>query len=147
MKKGFKSLVGYSAILLLAVASIVQLSSCNGSGDPTAQEIITAKLVGTWKIKDVLVDGIDQSSVFKDFTLTFESGKFTAANGRAVWPTSGTWTFSSDNGTKLKRDDGTEVIIDVTDTSLKLTLNWAITALGSGRINSVKGKNVFTFSR
>jgi hypothetical protein len=148
MKKEFKSYVTNSILVVIAIVSAWQLSSCKGDDDPTAQEVIKAKLIGsTWNVQSVKVDGIDKTSVFTGLTITFDESNFTTTHGGAVWPASGTWTFIADNGSKVKRDDGTEISVDITETTLKLTFEWAETTLGSGRSSSVKGKNVFTLTQ
>jgi hypothetical protein len=65
-----------------------------------------------------------------------------------VWPASGTWVFADGNAKTITRSDNLAVTItEVTDTKLVLTLTWATTTLGGGRVESVKGINVFTFAK
>ncbi len=135
------------AITLLAVIS--QLTSC-GSSDPkpSTQDQVKGKMVsGVWKIQSVTVDGVDKTSVYPGLTLQFTATTYTSANGKPVWATSGTWEFTSADATAFKRDDNIEVTVEATDTSLKLTLNWPTGTLGGGRVESVKGVNVFTFKK
>ncbi len=93
------------------------------------------------------MDGADQSGVYKGFTIKFTSTGFTTTNGGAVWPASGTWTFTDATAAVIKRDDGLPINVEVTDTTLKQTLTWTKTTLAGGRTSSVKGQNVFTFTR
>ncbi|MEK6780419.1 MAG: hypothetical protein AABY93_01855 [Bacteroidota bacterium] len=152
MKTNHKKIV--TAFMLITIlATLIHLSGCGGgSSDPTPtpitkQEEVSAKLTSaTWKMQTVTVDGIDKTSVYQDLSLKFSATSFTSANGGAVWPASGTWTFTTADATAIKRDDGLEVTLqEVTDTSLKLALTWSKTTLGPGRIESVSGQNVFSF--
>ncbi len=135
------------SITLLAV--ITQLTSC-GSKDPapSAQDQVRSNMTsGVWKVQSVTVDGVDKTSVYPGLTLQFTATTYTSANGKPVWATSGTWEFTSTDGTTIKRDDNIEVTVLATTTSLKLTLNWPTGTLGGGRVGSVKGINVFTFTK
>ena len=148
MKKKFKSYAVNTFLLAIATISIWQLSSCKGDEAPSAQDLVKSKLTSaTWKIQSVKVDGVDQTSVYTGFTLTVTDGNFTTVNGGPAWPASGTWTFTSNDGSRVKRDDGTEIDVEITETTLKLTFEWATTTIGSGRSLSVKGKNVFTLTQ
>ena len=94
------------------------------------------------------MDGADKTDIYGDLSLKFTSSVFTSTNGEALWPASGTWTFTTDDATAIKRDDGLVVTLqEVTDTSLKLALTWSKTTLGSGRIESVSGQHVFSFGK
>lgn len=136
-------------VSLTLLAVITQLTSCGGSDPaPSAQDQVKSKMVsGLWKIQTVTVDGVDKTSVYPGLTLQFTATAYTSANGKPVWPTSGTWEFTSTDGTTIKRDDNIEVTVEATTTTLKLTLNWPTNTLGGGRVESVKGINVFTFTK
>jgi hypothetical protein len=129
---------------------LILLSGCSG-GDPTVskQDEVKSKLTSpTWKMQSVIVDGTDQSGVYKDLSLKFSATGFTSTNGGAVWPASGTWAFTNENATAVKRDDGLEVqLLEVSETSLKLALLWSKTTLGHGRSKSVSGQHEFTFAK
>ena len=131
---------------------LAQLAGCKKSdpapATPTAQATVQAKLVSsTWKMQSVSVDGVDQTSVYKGLALNFTATSFTSTNGGVVWPASGTWSFTSTDATAIKRDDGIQVNMVVTDTTLKLTLTWTKTTFNGGRVESVKGQNVFTMTK
>ena len=136
--------------VVLLVLAVTLLDSCKGDDDPSPadknKEIISS---GTWKIGNVTVGGVDQTNLFTGFTLQFTSaGTYTSANGSPVWSASGTWSFKDKTGLLVVRDDGKEVTVNtITTTSLVLTMNWDKTTLGSGRISSVAGEHVFTFTR
>ncbi len=145
----------YIALLLSFVTLAVmmaQLTSCGKKSDPaptvSAQDQVKAQLVANpWKLQSVSVDGVDQTSVYQGFAITFTGSGYTTSKGGAVWPASGTWTFASTDGTAIKRDDGLDVQILVTATLLKMTLTWTKTTLGGGRIESLKGQHVFTMTK
>ena len=139
------------SLLTLAIM-IVQLTSCGKKSDPapavSAQDQVKAQLIANpWKLQSVSVDGVDQTSVYTGFGITFTGSGYTTSKGGSVWPASGTWTFANTDGTDIKRDDGLDVQILVTATSLKMTLTWTKTTLGGGRIESLKGQNVFTMTK
>lgn len=149
MKSVLKSSINLLANTALVVTLITMVASCKKDEPASAQEITKQKLLASgsaWKMQSVDVDGKDQSSIFKGLTITIGDGTFTTTNGGLVWPASGTWAFTSTDGTIVKRSDGTELKVSVTNTSLKLTLTWATSTLGGGRVESVKGVNTFTFS-
>ena len=132
------------------VLAVTLLDSCKGDDDPSPadknKKIISS---GTWKIGNVTVGGVDQTNLFTGFTLQFTSaGTYTSTNGSPVWSASGTWSFKDKTGIVVVRDDGKEVgVTTITDASLVLTMNWDKTTLGSGRLSSVAGEHVFTFTR
>jgi hypothetical protein len=133
---------------LTVILSLFALSSCGSSGStPSATEIATNQLrANTWRINTVTVDGVDQTSLFSGMTLSFTATNYTTTNGKVVWPASGMWSFTDDTAKKIKRSDNLEVsIVDVTTTTLKLSLTWATGTLGTGRIESVAGNHVFSF--
>lgn len=128
------------------IAWMTQLTSCGIKSDPTpsAQDAVRAKLIANnWTMQSVSVDGVDQTSVYAGLTIQFTATSFTTTNGKAVWPVSGTWSFASLEATTITRNDGIEVKVDIMDTTLKLTLTWTKSALGGGRVEAIKGVNVF----
>ena len=155
MKPNYTKRVAVTFLLIMAVATLVHLSGCKGgTADPTPavvskQDEVKAKLTSpTWKMQSVTVDGADKTTLYKDLTLKFTASGFTSTNGGAIWPATGTWSFTTADATAVKRDDGLVVTLqEVTDTSLKLALTWTKTTLGSGRIESVSGQHVFSFGK
>ena len=139
--------------MMATVAIFIQLSGCKGgTTDPTPiskQDEVRALLTSaTWKMQSVTVDGTDKSIIYKDLSLKFSASGFTATNGGAVWPASGSWTFTSAEATAIKRDDGLEVKLqEITNTSLKLALTWSKTTLGPGRVESVSGQHLFSLGK
>ena len=145
MKTIIKSIVG-----IMTLSVILLLSDCaSKSNDPAPatepQRVTSLMKTGTWKVQTVTVDGTDQSTLFKNFTLSFTDAGFATVNGTAVWPASGTWKFVNDQATSFTRDDGLVVTIqNVSSTQLIISLVWTKTTLGPGRGWSVKGTTVFT---
>lgn len=136
------------SIIFLIILTI-QWISCKEKGDPLPTPSVLdetrSKLTANgWNMQGVSVDGVDQTIVYKGLAIQFGESNFTTTNGGVVWPASGTWSFVTEEGTTIKRDDGIEIKIEFAETSLKLTLRWMKTTLGGGRLNSVKGVNVFT---
>ncbi len=148
MKKSNKAT---SILYLLPVVLMVMLSglmSCDDD-EPTAQETATNLLTSAvWKIKTVTVDAVDKSSIYPGLTLTFTATGYTTTNGGAIWPASGTWSFTDQTATVITRNDGLEITIqELTETSLKLAFNWTKTTLGSGREQSLSGQHVLSYSK
>ena len=128
---------------------MLQLASCKKPDPkPAETEVVKGKLTSAgWTLQNVTVDGIDQTAVYQGLTLNFTATIYTTTKGGLVWPASGTWSFTDDTATTIKRDDGTEIKVEATDILLKLTLTWAKTTLGTGRVGSVKGLHVFTMKK
>ncbi len=58
----------------------------------------------TWKAVNVLNEGVDVTSEFVNFELTFSSAVMTARNGGLAFPNSIGWQFGFDENT-IERDD------------------------------------------
>lgn len=138
------------AVLALAVLA-TSFCGCKGSDTPalSKKDEVTATLTkSAWVIKTVTVDGVDKTSIYPNIGLTFTSSAFTTTNGGPIWPTSGTWSFTTADATAIQRNDGLVVTIqEATATSLKLALSWTKTTLGGGRVESVSGQHVFNFGK
>lgn len=148
------------ASYILAISAFAfQLQSCGSKGDPTPQqteakknqEILTSagsSGSGGWKAQSVLVDGVDDTSIYSNLKLSFSDTEFASTNGGSVWPTSGTWKFTDDSGQTIERGDGLLIGVDeITSNSLTLSLTWTETTLGPGRIKSTSGKHVFKLKK
>jgi hypothetical protein len=123
------------------------LLGCGSDPELTQVEKKTAIMTkSTWKLKDVLVDGIDQTDVYEGLTLKFTETAFTTTNGGLVWPAAGTWNFKDDVGTTINRSDGIEIeLTEISDAKLVLKLSWDKSTIGPGRIGSLSGAHKFTF--
>jgi hypothetical protein len=142
--------IKYFLSTLAILSGLLFIQSCGSKGsDPSPVDQMKAILIaGTWNLQTVSVDGVDKTSVYTGLTIKFTGDNFTATNGRAVWPASGTWQFADDTGKNIIRGDGLPIAIEeATATKLVLKFNWNQNTLGSGRISSVKGQNIFTFGK
>jgi hypothetical protein len=130
---------------------IVLVVGCKESGsDPSPIDAMKSILTsGSWQLQSVTVDNVDKTSTYAGLTLSFTATAFTATNGHAIWPASGSWQFSDDSGKNLLRGDQLPITIGDATTSAKLvlSLNWNKTTYGSGRVASVKGNHVFTLGK
>jgi hypothetical protein len=149
--KSLSTAFGYTAGI---IATIFLLSCSKASTpQPASQQDMTKTLLTSataaapWKIQSSSVDGVDQSALYNGFTIAFTSSSFTTANGGGIWPASGTWNFQGTDATTITRNDGVPVQIQITSSSLVMTINWTKTTLGSGRTESTSGKNVFTMAK
>ena len=118
MKTNYTKRVAVAFLLIAALAILVHLSGCKGgASDPTPtpvskQDEVKAKLTSpTWKMQSVTVDGADKTTLYKDLTLKFTASGFTSTNGGAIWPATGTWTFTTADATAIKRDEGLVVTL------------------------------------
>lgn len=134
---------------LSALVVCMFLMACGGDNEPepTPADQIRALLIASeWRLETVQVDGIDKTDVYSGLKLQFTTNGYTAISGKAIWPATGTWSFTDDAATKLKRNDGLEIdIISITTTKLELGLTWTETTIGSGRVGSVGGRHAFVF--
>jgi hypothetical protein len=144
MKKS--SFVYTSLYLFLFAAFVLFFDSCKKKEDPAPsnQSLLSS---GTWKIKTVTVDGVDQTSLFTGFTLLFNTNTYASVNGIPVWPNTGSYTIDN-AGTSIQRDDAVAVsVTSVSQTALVLSLEWTKATFRSGRESSIKGKHVFSFTK
>jgi len=140
-----------STINLVVLCAIIACCffACSKSAPTPASPQDQAKALLTaapWKLQSSSVDGVDQTALYNGFVITFSSSGYAASNGGVIWPAAGTWSFQGTSTTAISRNDGLAVGIQLTSTSLVMTLNWTATTLGGGRSESTKGNNVFTMT-
>jgi PBP1b-binding outer membrane lipoprotein LpoB len=137
--KNSKTKISMVAILLAAAF----ISGCHD--EPSVSEKVEGMLVSvTWNKPVVTIDGIDQSNLYQDFTITFTKTNYSTSGGSPLWPTSGTWKFTDETAKAIRLDENKEVQInEITETNLELAIQNDNTTFKSGRINSVKGINKF----
>jgi hypothetical protein len=145
--KAFLNMTKVVLSMGILTATTLFFMSCGGDTPPSATEVATKKLaLHNWKISNVQVDGTDQTALFTNMILSFGATTYTTTKGEPVWPSSGTWAFTDNTAETIKRNDDLEItIVEVTETSLKLSLDWVTGTLGPGRTASVSGDHVFTF--
>jgi hypothetical protein len=141
--------IKFHLLLLFSIILSVLCQNCKKTDVVTETERVRGILESTsWKINTANVDGVDQTSTYVGLVLNFSSSNYTSVNGGVVWPASGTWKFSDDSGKNIDRSDGLKIIVNqATSSTLILTFNWDKTTLNGGRVESVKGQNIFSFQK
>ena len=143
---------------ILAFVSVCALPGCGGDSDPapTENEKVTRLLIAggsTWTPSStggITVDGVDVTDdLFAGFTITFYDGTFVTTGTSPVWLREDTWTFKDESGKVVIRgQDQREVTIsEISETQLKLTLDWPESTTESGRSGSLKGKHEFLLNK
>lgn len=146
----------------LWLSALVFTTGCGDDGPsappPTEAELRTAILTagtGKWNIPAtgavMLGEGataFDITDLFENFSITFTTTGYTTTGTTPVWARSGTWAFTNDSGTVFKREDDLEVsIVEISNTTLKVSLEWTQTTYDDGRGQSYAGKHTFTFAK
>ena len=135
------------SLIALTLVIGVLVSSCKK--DPpvtkTDEEVQIEKLTGTWKLQAganaVTVASNDVTADWTGFTLTLGDKTYQTSSSSEplIWPSNGTWAFGTSVST-LVRDDGVEVTVSVTDTSLQLQFDYSASG---GRLNGIEGNWIF----
>ena len=152
------------SLLTSLVLVVCGISGCGGDSpkpvEPTELEKYTTLLTaGKWSPSAttnwVVVNGVDVSELFKDFTITFTATGYTTTGTTPVWPRTDTWKFKTEASVKagvanivIRNSDGSEVTIEsLDDKTMKLSMLWNKETTEGGRTTSVIGKHEFTFSK
>ena len=144
--KPFKA-VSKLVLVAMTFAVIISVQGCKDEV-PETDRVKGILKASTWTMQTVVVDAVDQSTVYKGLTLNFTDTGYSSTNGGVVWPASGTWVFADASAKTITRNDNLAITItEVTDAKLILSLTWTKTTLSGGRVESVKGLNVFTFTK
>ena len=123
------------------------IASCSSSDDSepqlTERDIQLNLLAKTWETKTVELDNKDISDRFVGFTLTFTASQtYSSTPERGNFdvepfkPT-GTWDFTGGDLSRIIRDDGVEMVISVSETSL--ILDFEISSPNGGRVAGLGG--------
>lgn len=137
----------YHPISIILIVGLLLVAGCKKKhDDPTPQDNQKKLLINngvSWTLGSVTKDGFDVTDQFAGFKLTVGDFTYTTVNALpTAWPASGTWSFANEAGTLVDRNDGVQIAVVVTTTSLKLT--FSVTGLGDGgRIKGVNGEYVF----
>ena len=143
---------------LLVLVCFGLLTGCK-KDDPTPvkteADIVTEMLVAegsAWSPVTVTVDGVDvTSALFDGFSIKFSETTFTTTGTSPVWLRQDTWSFKDETATVMIRgqDDKELTIQDISDTQLRLTLEWdkTTTDADEGRAASLKGKHEFILNK
>ncbi len=148
-----KTLLSIAAIAILLLNASCKKDEVNPQ--PTEAEKNTELLTsgtGKWtsaSTAGITVDGLDVTGdLFKGFTITFTSDKIFTTGTTPVWLREDTWHFKDDSGTVMLRgQDDKEIIVEVNDNTLQLTLEWDQTTYEGGRTKSIPGTYVFTLTK
>lgn len=135
---------------LLFVAIAACFAACDKDDEISSIELISSLLTtgGTWNVQSVTVSGTDQTSLYSGLQLSFTATNYTTVNGGSIWPASGTWQFTDETATTIKRSDDVLItVVEAEEKKLVLSFTWSKTTLGSGRTGSISGQHVFTFVR
>jgi len=138
--------IRFSLIALTLVMGVL-VSSCkkDNTDTKTEEQKKIEQLAKTWVLAAgsnlVTIAGTDVTADWANFVLTFGDKTYqtSSADSPLVWPASGTWAFGADLNT-LVRDDGVDITIKLSDTSLELQFDY--TASG-GRFDGIEGNWVF----
>jgi hypothetical protein len=151
MKKNY----ALSLFVVLLLTFSVSCKKDDPGPELTESEKVVALLTsngGTWKPSAlsnwVMVEGVNVTDLFKDFTISFTATGYTTTGTTPVWPRSGTWHLKDDAAKILIRDsDSKEVTIEnISETTLRITLTWDQTTYG-GRSTSISGKHEFNLTK
>lgn len=150
--------------LLLLVSAAVFYSNCGGGDDPekSEEELQLDKLkVAQWTLLSAS-DGTDRTSEYPGMTLTIagtfsEGGTYSYSSSATSWPSispwkkDDTWKFVSGSvGSKIIRlSDDVEMTyaLSNSDKQLSISFNYSGPGFNNGRVGSVEGDWVFTFTR
>lgn len=146
-----------SVAVLFALLVTVGCSKDDGPG-VSAEDQVKERLSKTWLISSATL----ASQTVTDLTgltltitdqLSYTSNGNTAARQPNPWPTSGTWVFktaitdASTGSFVITRDDGLDINVTLTDTTLSLGLVFDDSIHnGSSREEAVDGSWVFEFT-
>jgi hypothetical protein len=165
MKKKYQLLSLAGSAFMLCLTALVVLLTLNRCGPPPVvpsdlEKYKALLTTGKWSPSSatnwVVVNGVDVSELFKDFTITFtDAGGYTTTGTTPVWPRTDTWKFKTESSVKagianivIRNSDGSEVTIESLDEkAMKVTLLWTKETTEGGRTTSIIGKHEFTFSK
>ncbi len=147
--------------LLLFITLLAVALACKDEpgGTPLTEAEKRAEILiagnGTWTISTsggvLLGEGantIDVGELFQNFSITFTASGYTTTGTTPVWARSGTWAFTDNSGTKFRRNDNLEVnVLEISATTVKLSLQWNETTYEDGRNKSLAGLHTFTLNK
>lgn len=137
-----------SAVILLTV--LVTVGCSKDEGGPSAEEQVTDRFSKTWALSSASL-GSDAVTDLSGLTLTINSNLSYSTGGTVArtphpWPSSGTWAFTtpitdaSASSFVVTRDDGLEINVTLTDTTLIMSFTFVEgTHSQNGREEAVSG--------
>lgn len=143
----------FNVFLLLCVLTFLACDS--GSDDPavTETERVTNLLIGNssigtqWTLSSVSVNDIDYTNEFTGLTLTFSEGSVTSTNGKAVFDSTDTWSFTDENASAFTTSSTALQITIQEISNNSLVLVFILDESIYGKVDAVAGENIFTFTR
>jgi hypothetical protein len=139
-----------TALLTAALLCAVSFSACDGSDDPTEEQLFLKRLEGRWTLTtgSVKVDGRDVTNSFAGMEITFSSDKtYVVANPVSpIWPATGAFTLErvSSDLFNILRDDQILITVEAL-TSSTVTMSFHYTS-PNGRTKEVSGEYVFVMN-
>ena len=116
----------------------------------TAQEFFVFDISKTWDISNngsITQDGVDVTSQFSDFTLTFGNKTYSSSGGINFWlDGSGTWDFADTETTSKIIVAGVPMDVSIVSGTMTLSFNLSNAAVG-GRLSSVTGNYIINVSQ
>jgi hypothetical protein len=149
--------------LLILVSAGIFYASCDGSEEPgkSQEETQLDKLKGTWNIQSVVNDATTRTDEYPGMTVTFagtftENGTYNYTSDATSWPSVSpwkaldTWKFQTGSTSVLVRQsDSTPITYTLSNSDKTLELKFDYTGPGfnNGRVESVEGEWIFTFTK
>ena len=142
-------------INIFVLLSLTMYSSCDNAEAvidilPTEQELFVIDISRSWNISNngsIVKDGVDITSQFPDFTLTFGNKTYISSGGLNLWlDGSGTWDFANAETTTQIILEGITMDVTLGSNSLALSFTLGSTLIG-GRNSSVTGNYIITVSQ
>jgi hypothetical protein len=137
----------YSVVLILVTLCV--LSCSKSTPEPEVDRVKRLLSTGgTWSLEAATVDGVNQLSLYEGLSISFTDVAFTTTNGGALWPASGTWSFTDATAKVIERNDGLLLTIEeVAEARIVLVFTWSDSTFSEGRLMSIGGTHLFTLTR
>jgi hypothetical protein len=145
--------------MVAALGALTLIASCGpDTPDRPIEEVQLEKLVATWNLSDVTLDGTTKRAEYTNFKLTVAgvagqtTFSYTTTGSTALltpWPRTGSWKFGEPVETVIIRMDNPDLPMtySVTDTQLQISFNFTGNGFQPTRTSQVKGQWVFTFTK
>lgn len=154
-------------VVFVSLLMVINACRPDPTPDPTAAELQLEKLTGsynsssskTWTTSSVMFDGSeDRTDDWNGFSLTISTSGTLSNNSYSTagavspgpWPSSGSWSFGgtedNPNINQVVRNDGLEIAVNVSGTSLTLTFTFDDSQHSGGRVEAVNGEYIFTLT-
>lgn len=142
------------ALMVTLVLTLGLLTGCEDddpdpvNSDAEVQRVFDLLSASSWNVSSVSVDDLDFTSTYAGLQLSFGEGTYTSVNGGAIFSSNGAWAFTDSSAEMIMLDGETALdVIEISETTLVIGLNWSENTIGTGRTESVSGTYVFSFSK